>query len=115
MNSGRETKIKVHDGFFGVGRVDLMVNGKKQEFSTAQVYGYRDAKGQDYRFFNRGIYRILDTTGFYLYSYSKTVLGGKTARQQTVYYFSLTASDIVQMLRLANLESAFVGNAPFSL
>jgi hypothetical protein len=111
--SGGQTKVKIHDGLFGSTTVDLIYDGKKQVFSTAQIYGYRDSKGQDYRFFDRGAYRILDTAGFYLYSCNKLVQGEKIARPQTLYYFSVKSVDNVRPLTLGNLENAFAGNARF--
>jgi hypothetical protein len=112
-SSGGQTKIKIHEGLFGSAKVDVIYDGKKQVFSTSQVYGYRDSKGQDYRFFDRAVYRIVDTGGFYLYSCNKLVQGQKIARPQTLYYFSVGASDLVQSLTLANLEIAFPRNTRF--
>jgi hypothetical protein len=111
--AGGQTRIKLHDGLFGSTTVDLIYDGKKQVFSTARVYGYRDSKGQDYRFFERGTYQILDTAGFYLYSGNKLVQGEKIARPKTLYYFSVKGVGDVQPLTLGNLENAFAGNARF--
>ena len=58
-------------------------------------------------------YKILDTSGFYLYSLNKLVQGEKIARPQTVYYFSVKAGDSIQELTLANLEKAFAANTKF--
>jgi hypothetical protein len=112
-SSGSEYKIKVHDGLFGAPTVDLVYNGKKEVFALNKVYGYRDSKGVDYRFFDRGVYRIEDTTGFYLYSSTKMVQGEKIARPQAQYFFSVQPNGNVQQLTLPNLESAFAENAQF--
>jgi hypothetical protein len=111
--AGGQTRIKIHDGLFGSTTVDLVYEGKKQVFSMARVYGYRDAKGQDYRFFDRSAYRIDDTAGFYLYTDTRLVQGEKIARPQTLYFFSITPAADVQPLTLANLERAFAGNTRF--
>jgi hypothetical protein len=111
--TGGQTRIKIHDGLFGSTTVDLVYEGKKQVFSMARVYGYRDAKGQDYRFFDRSAYRIDDTAGFYLYTNTRLVQGEKIARPQTLYFFSVTPTADVQPLTLANLERAFAGNTRF--
>jgi hypothetical protein len=107
------TRIKIHEGLFGSSTVDLIYNGKKQVFSTGQVYGYRDRSGQDYRFFASGAYRILDTAGFYLYSCVKMVQGEKIARPKTLHFFSVKPTDDIRQLTLANIESSFPGNARF--
>lgn len=67
----------------------------------------------EYRHIGHRAYQILDTTGFYLYSYNKLVQGEKIARPTTVYYFSVKADDPVQELTLANLENTFRANTRF--
>ena len=67
----------------------------------------------DYRRIGHRDYQVLDTAGFYLYSYNKLVQGEKIARPTTVYYFSVNADAPVQELTLANLERAFAGNTRF--
>jgi hypothetical protein len=65
------------------------------------------------RVYGKSTYKIIDTTGFYLYSINKLVQGEKIARPQTVYYFSVTGSGPLQELTVANLENVFAGNARF--
>lgn len=113
MASGTVHKIKIHDGLFGSATVDLVYEGKKESFSLDKLYGYRDSKGRNYRFFARGVYRIEDTAGFYLYSCVKMVQGEKIARPQTLYFFSTQPDNDVQALTVANLESAYSGNTRF--
>ena len=67
----------------------------------------------EYRQIGHRAYQVLDTAGFYLYSYNKLVQGEKIARPTTVYYFSVKANDPVQELTLTNLERAFAENARF--
>ncbi|HTI06908.1 MAG TPA: hypothetical protein VL832_00090 [Puia sp.] len=67
----------------------------------------------EYRQMGHRTYRILDTTGFYLYSCNKLVQGEKIARPTTVYYFSVDANGPVQELTLANLERVFAKNTRF--
>lgn len=107
-----KTQIRLQE-LFGSSEFVLILDGKKQTFSKDKVYGYRDCTAQDYRFFNKGAYRILDTEGFYLYSINKLVQGEKIARPQTVYYFSVDANSPLETLTLVNLKKAFAGNAPF--
>jgi hypothetical protein len=104
--------IKLRE-FFGSSTVDLVCNGQKQVFSKDKVYGYRDCDQSVFRFSGQRAYRVLDTTGFYLYSLNKLVQGAKIARPQTVYYFSTGSNDAVQELTLANLQQAFAGDAKF--
>jgi hypothetical protein len=106
------TKIKLYE-LFGSSDVVLVLDGKKQTFSKDKVYGYRDCEEMDYRFFKKGAYRILDTTGFYLYSINKLVQGEKIARPQTVYYFSVDGNSPLETLTLENVKKVFAGNASF--
>ena len=71
------------------------------------------AKGQDFRKVGREKFRVVDTTGFYLYSINKLVQGEKIARPETVYYFSVNRQSPVLELTRENLEKAFAGNAKF--
>jgi hypothetical protein len=107
-----DLKIKLHEEF-GSSELEVIYKGKKQVLSKDRVYGYRDAKEQNFRFVGHAVYHILDTAGFYLYSYNKLVQGEKIARPQTVYYFSIKAGDPVLELTLDNLEKSFADNAPF--
>lgn len=70
-------------------------------------------KGQDFRQVGREKFRIIDTSGFYLYSINKLVQGEKIARPETVYYFSVDRQAPVLELTRENLEKAFAGNAKF--
>jgi hypothetical protein len=104
--------IRLHE-LFGSSTVDMVCNGKKQVFSKDKVYGYRDCKQADYRFFLQGAYQVIDTAGFYLYSAGKLVQGEKIARPQTVYYYSVRSDDPLLELTMANLEKSFAGNTRF--
>lgn len=68
---------------------------------------------QEYRKVGREKFRVIDTTGFYLYSLNKLVQGEKIARPETVYYFSVDSGSPVLELTMDNLEKAFAGNAKF--
>lgn len=104
--------IRLH-ALFGSSTVDMVCNGKKQVFSKDKVYGYRDCKQADYRFFGQSAYQVIDTAGFYLYSVNKLVQGEKIARPQTLYYYSMRSDDAIQELTMANLEKSFAGNTRF--
>jgi hypothetical protein len=84
-------KIKIN-GLFGSGNVVLIHDGKKQVFAKSEIFGYRQ-DNQDYRFYNNDAYKVLDPTGFYLYSTEKLVQQGKGPKPTTVYCFSKKAGD----------------------
>lgn len=69
--------------------------------------------GQDYREVGKRKYTIVDTAGFYLYSYNMLVQGEKIARPETVYFFSVDKESPVLQLTMENLEKAFASNPRF--
>jgi|SRR5882757_9453733 len=71
------------------------------------------ARGQEVRVAGKEKFRIIDTTGFYVYSINKLVQGEKIARPQDVYYFSVSADAPLLELTRENLEKVFAGNARF--
>jgi len=89
-------KIKIN-GLFGSANVALTHEGKKQTFAKSEVFGYH-AGNSDYRFYNNLAYKVLDTTGFYLYSTEKLVQQGKGPKPATFYYFSKKAGDQIMPL-----------------
>ena len=76
------------------------------------LYG-GSARAQAYRKVGGEQFRIVDTSGFYLYSLNKLVQGEKIARPETVYYFSVDGGSPVLELTMENLEKAFAANARF--
>ncbi|RFM27457.1 hypothetical protein [Deminuibacter soli] len=75
------------------------------------VYGYRDSKKQDYRFFNEAEYKIINTKGLYLYSRRTTTVKGKIRETHTQYYFSENASAPLKTLSIYHLKQAYPNNA----
>ena len=69
--------------------------------------------GQGYREVGKRKYVIVDTAGFYLYSYNMLVQGEKIARPETVYFFSVDKESPVLELTMDNLEKAFASNPKF--
>jgi len=69
--------------------------------------------GQNYREVGKRKYVIVDTAGFYLYSYKMLVQGEKIARPETVYFFSVDKESPVLELTMDNLEKEFASNPKF--
>ena len=69
--------------------------------------------GQEYRQVGKRKYVVVDTSGFYLYSYKMLVQGEKIARPGTVYFFSVNKESPVFELTMDNLETAFASNPKF--
>jgi hypothetical protein len=104
-------KIKLHE-VFGSYKVIVTQNGKKQLFSKSEIFGYRK-NDQDYRYFNNSAYRIIDTQGFYIYSYYRLMPEGTGPKQVEYFYFSSKSNDEIKPLTMDNLQTVFSKNTRF--
>lgn len=106
-------KITVHD-FINKSDIDVVHMDKKYTFKKKEIYGIRDGKGADYRFYNDIEYRILQTDTIYIYSKNETVKTGSSKNQRTSqvtrYFFSKTGDSELLALTYENLKQAFPDN-----
>lgn len=107
-----QDKINVHE-FIGMKNVTVISNGKKVIIPKNQLFGYRDSNNNDYRFNDGKAYQIIDTTGFYIYSYDKLVQQGKGPKPTRVYFFSKKTDDTILPLTAENIAVAFPENTKF--
>ena len=112
--SSNANKINLHE-FLDGANVTVSSNGKKQVFAKNELFGYHDSNNNDCRFFNKEVYRIIDTTGFYIYTADKLVQQGKGFKAAKVYYFSKKGNDEILTLTPENIAMAFPGNHMFRL
>jgi hypothetical protein len=98
--------------FIGSKNVTIVSNGKKTVLAKDQLFGYHYANN-DYRFNDGKAYQIVDTTGFYIYSYDKLVQQGKGPKPTTVYYFSKNFDGAILPLTPENIAVAFPKNTKF--
>jgi hypothetical protein len=109
-----EDRLKLND-WFGSSRGYIWSHGEKHSFDKNRVYGYRDCKKVYHRFFQGEAYRILDTTGFYLYyRYGQEEINkGKGLIKTDEYYFSTCGDGTISRLTSQNLQAAFYRNPRF--
>jgi len=105
-------KIAIHE-FIGMSKVTVTTNGQKLVLEKSKVFGYHDADGNDYRFADNKTYQVIDTTGFFIYSFDKLVQQGKGPKPTRVYYFSKTINGELLPLTFRNIAIAFPENAKF--
>ena len=105
-------KLYIHE-FIGHTMVTVISNGKKQFFEKSKLFGYHDGANNDYRFFDNKAYQIVDTTGFYIYSYEKLVQQGKGPKPTRVYFFSKKPGSEILSLTPENIAMAFPKNHKF--
>lgn len=101
------------NNFLGGANIQVICHGEKHSFAKDTIFGYRDCKGLDYRFYQKAPYRILDTTGFLLYSYTRLEQNSKIAHPATAYYFSIQPTTPILPLTITNLQKAYSSNPTF--
>jgi len=107
-------KIKTNE-FLGSATGYVISKGEKHEFSKKEVYGYRNCKNKNYRFYNGEAYLLIDTAGFYIYYQyrSEENVKGKGLVKKDEYFFSKNAGSDLQLLTIANLKKTFPENNTF--
>ena len=107
-------KLVLHS-FFGSPNVTVVRNGQKTSLPKSQLYGYRDCKNRNYRFYNNETYQIIDTAGFTMYFAfkSKPAANGKGLIKTDEYYFSTGSDTPIESLSVNNLKKAFPVNNRF--
>ncbi|HXP49207.1 MAG TPA: hypothetical protein VN922_04590 [Bacteroidia bacterium] len=110
-------KIKFHH-FFSGKYVDVIQAGKKHRLSKDSIFGYRNCKGKDYRFYgdNSNDYQVEEVKGVIIYSalVNDPAYTGKGIKLVTAYFFSKTFNTNILPLTVANLKQAFPGDIRFS-
>ncbi len=103
-------KIRVHD-FINKSEIDVIHNDKKYTFNKKDIYGIRDVKGDDYRFFNDLEYQIVQVDTIYIYTKSKDINSSNGKNRQTKhvteYFFSKTGDSEIYALTAENIKNAF--------
>ena len=106
-------KIKVHD-FINKSEIDVIHMDKKYTFKKKDIYGIRDGKGVDYRFYNDLDYLIAQADTIYIYTKAEniTTSNGKNhqSKQVTKYFFSRTGDSNILLLTSENLKKVFPEN-----
>lgn len=106
------TKVLIHE-FIGMKNVTVITDGQKKLIPKSGLFGYHDSDNNDYRFCDNKAYQIIDTTGFFIYSYDRLIQQGKGPKPTRVYYFSKKNNDTVLPLTAENIEMAFPKNPKF--
>lgn len=88
----------------------VLKSEKKHHHPTKKdVYGYINYKNENYRFYNKTAYKIIDTAGFFIYYLYKNEPSpnGKGLVKTDEYFFSTKGDNTIQPLTINNLEKAF--------
>jgi hypothetical protein len=109
-------KIRLNH-FFSRDYIDVMHGANKIRLIKDSIFGYRDCKKTDYRFFREydHEYEIVENKSVVVYiaDLPVTSSSGKTAKLVPNYFFSMTLSSGVLPLTLTNLKISFAENDKF--
>lgn len=106
-------KIKLND-FFSQQNMEVIQNGNKIKLNKDSIFGYRDCKNKEYRFYKSHDkeYLIIENKTIIVYqSYvSVPVSSGKTNQLVAEYYFSRDLTSDILPLTITNLKKTFPDN-----
>lgn len=109
QQENEQTVIRT-DIAFNSSMVKVVESGERHHFQKSDLYGFRNKKNQDFRFYHDRNYKIEDPKFFMLYSREENVMQGKARIRKTKYYFSKDVDSPILELTIRNLKYAF----PFS-
>ena len=92
--------------------VSFIYQGKKMKLSKNEIFGYRQ-NNQDFRFYQNGTYKILDTAGFMLYSRQQLIQQNKGYAPVEQYFYSVSTINPVLSLTIENIDKSFPSRADF--
>lgn len=98
--------------FFNGKRIRFTMHGQLLILDKAKVYGYRYNR-TDYRLYDNIPYRIVDTTGFVLYSKVQMPSQHKNMMPEERFYYSSGEDKKIKLLTLENLNHSFRKQAEF--
>jgi len=109
-------KIRLNH-FLSKNYIDVFKKEKKIQLYKDSIFGYRDCKLKDYRFFTERDkeYQIVEnkTIVIYVADVAATSINGKARELVQNYFFSTTLNSEILPLTVSNLKKAFPDNVKF--
>ncbi len=106
---------QIKDNFlFNEDKIVVNHEGHTYKLDKNSTYGYKNSKGETFRFVNKKEYRLLnpgESSMLYAYRHSTSTKGA--ANYVTQYYFSTDAPSAVIALTKENLKAAYPNNHKF--
>ena len=108
-----DTKDRIQLNEFFAGKyVTVRCQGQITKLSKNDIYGYR-LQSENFRLFNNEAYKIIDTSGFQLYSRKKLSIKGKGYSHVTKYFYSVGTQKPILNLTIENLLGSFPDQTNF--
>ena len=109
-------KIRLNH-FFSKNYIDVFKREKKIQLYKDSIFGYRDCKKNDYRFFTERDkeYQIVENKSIVIYiaDVAVTSANGKAREFVQKYFFSTELNSAILPLTISNLKKAFPNNIKF--
>lgn len=93
--------------FLGKPYVDVEHGGAHYRHNKSDIFGYRDCKGHDVRFFEKSEYEIAEAGPIVIYTMQRIVPDVKGVKRVTDWWFSETPASPVLALTKANFARAY--------
>lgn len=109
-------KHKIKDNLlFNNAEINVKHNGETYTLPKSETYGYRNTKGEEFRFVDNKEYMILNPgEALLIYVYKHPGHSPKESEKYApTYFFSANESSAPEPLTKANLKAAFSGNNKF--
>ena len=109
-------KHKIKDNIlFNGSKIKVKHNGQTYTLDKSNTYGFKNTKGEVFRFVDKKEYRVLNPgEPLLIYVYKHLSHSPKEAQKYPpMYYFSKDASAVPEDLTKANLKAAFPDNHKF--
>jgi hypothetical protein len=108
-NTNEKFKVYPHKHFH-TNEIKVVCGDSIFNIAKADIYGYTDKEGNQYRFFNNQQYKIINPTENVLL-YSKQILAGPKGNTPTlIYFFSKDADSPISELSILNVKNTFREN-----
>jgi hypothetical protein len=103
-NTNNKYEFHLHEISFKT-PIKIILDNTIVKLNKDSVYGYRDKKNTCYRYFNKGIFKILNPSEkFLLYSNSSVEDGPRNIHRVRNYFFSADATSPIYLLTKWNLK-----------
>lgn len=85
----------------------MKTGNARLRYDKDSIFGYRNGKGEDFRFYAGEEYRIVETATLVIYAGTEPAYTAKGYRSAPVYFFSRTLDSEIMPLSVINVKRAY--------
>jgi hypothetical protein len=113
-NKGKGRQVVHLHGFFSdAANVTVNIDGNKYRIPKREIYGFRNCKGETYRFYKNAEYLIEEAGKIFIYSKTENIAQSKGFKVVNYYYFSTSPDAPILSLTYGNLRNSYHNNDRF--